>query len=275
MSNTASTGSNEASPGALFRAGRLNDAIAAATARVRKAPGAAPARMLLAELLLFAGNLERADTQVDTAATLDPSLAIAVAEFRQLLRAEQARGQLWSAGRVPEFLDDGPNETQQAALACVVAIRAGDLTAAVAHAAKAEAARVPAAFTIGTRHVDDFRDADDVIGGSLEVLTPTGKYLWIPFERVAALTLHAPERPRDLYWRRATLEVANGPNGEVYLPAVYGCDASESDEALRLGHATDWRDLADGLTRGVGQRLFMAGDEGIPIMELSTLVRAA
>jgi type VI secretion system protein ImpE len=266
---------NEVSAGGLFREGRLKDAIAASTARVRAQPGAAGMRVLLAELLVFAGNLERADTQVDTAATLDPTLAIAVAEFRQLLRAEQARGQLLSAGRVPEFLEDGPTAAQQAALACVVAIRAGDLVVAAAKAVAAEAVREQVAFLADGRQVDDFRDADDVIGGSLEVLTPTGKYLWIPFERVLTLTLHAPERARDLYWRRATLEVASGPSGEVYVPVVYGCDAAESDEALRLGRATDWRDLAEGLTRGVGQRLFMAGEEGVPVMEFSTLIRAA
>jgi type VI secretion system protein ImpE len=229
--------------------------------------------MLLAELLLFAGNLERADTQVDTAATLDPTLAIAVAEFRQLLRAEQARGQLLGAGRVPDFLGDGPTASQQAALACIIAIRTGDLPEAATKAAEAEALRTPTPCLIDGRPVDDCRDADDVIGGSLEVLTPTGKYLWVPFDRITALTLHTPERPRDLYWRRATLEVANGPNGEVYIPAVYASDAAETDEALRLGRATDWHDLAEGLTRGIGQRTFMAGEDGIAIMEFATLTR--
>jgi type VI secretion system protein ImpE len=266
---------DEVSAGELFREGRLRDAIAAATARVRREPGAAASRVLLAELLLFAGNLERADVQLDTAGTIDPSLGIAIAEFRQLLRAEQARGQLLSEGRVPAFLDDQPTDAQRAALACVVAIRAGDLGAATVQVAASEAARPVVAFMLGDRRFDDLRDADDVIGGSLEVLTPTGKYLWVPFERIAALTLHPPERPRDLFWRRATLEVDGGPSGEVYVPALYPCDAAESDEALRLGRATDWRDLADGLTRGVGQRVFMAGEEGVPVMELTSLTRAA
>jgi type VI secretion system protein ImpE len=258
----------------LFRDGRLQDAIAAATARVRAQPAAATARLLLAELLLFAGNLERADTQLDTTSTLDPSLAIAVAEFRQLLRAELARRQLLDDGRVPEFLDT-PTIAQQAALAAVVALRAGDLAAAATHAAEAEAARPPTAFRLDDQTVDDLRDADDLIGGSLEVLTPTGKYLWIPFERINDLTLHAPERPRDLYWRRATLAVEAGPNGEVYVPALYVCDPAETDPALRLGRATDWRELAEGLTRGMGQRTFLAGEAGVAIMDLTTLSRVA
>ncbi len=265
---------DQASVGALFRQGRLRDAIAAATARVRQEPADAAARMLLAELLLFAGSFERADAQLDTAATIDPSFGIAVAEFRQLLRAEQARSQLLSEGRVPEFLAT-PTASQQAALAAVVALRAGDPAAAAVEAAAAEAARPAAAFAIGEQVVDDFRDADDLIGGSLEVLTPTGKYFWVPFERVVALTLHPPERPRDLFWRRATLTVDGGPSGEVYVPALYVSDPAESDEALRLGRATDWRELADGLTRGVGQRIFLAGAEGIAVMDLAPLAQAA
>src|SRR5947207_1510550 len=90
----------------LFRARQLGPAIAAANAEVRRTPGDLGARVLLAELLLFAGTIERADTILDAAATADPTAAVVVAEFRQLLRAETARRQLARDGRVPEFLDD-------------------------------------------------------------------------------------------------------------------------------------------------------------------------
>ena len=43
--------------------------------------------------------------------------------------------------------------------------------------------------------------------GSFEVLTTTGKYYWIPTERVATVEFHPPKRPRDLLWRRATMSV--------------------------------------------------------------------
>jgi type VI secretion system protein ImpE len=260
--------------GALFRAGRLEDAIAAANARLRKEPGSLAARVMLAELLLFAGNLERADSQMTTAITIDPSITVMAAEFRQLLRGEKARTQLLEQGRVPEFLPEGPTAAQREALAGVVAMRSGDLAAAAQHAADAEAIRPKTGFAIGDNRVYDFRDGDDVISASLEVLTPTGKYMWIPFERIAALTLHPPQRPRDLIWRRATLEVEAGPIGEVYVPVLYAGAAAEADDALKLGHATDWRELAEGLTRGVGQRIFVSGEDGLPIMELPPMVRA-
>ena len=58
--------------GSLFREGRLTDAVAAANAAVRKAPSDLGARLLLAELLVFSGNLERADVILDACGDLGP-----------------------------------------------------------------------------------------------------------------------------------------------------------------------------------------------------------
>src|SRR5258708_31168398 len=94
--------------GRLFREGNLADGLTAANAAVRKTPTDIGARVLLAELLVFAGNIERADVVLDACADLDPTAALVVAEFRQLLRGETARRQLFSEGRVPEFLGEPP-----------------------------------------------------------------------------------------------------------------------------------------------------------------------
>jgi hypothetical protein len=120
------------------------------------------------------------------------------------------------------------------------------------------------------RPFDDLRDADDLLAGSFEVLTTTGKYFWIPAERVEALEFHPPKRPRDLLWRRASMSVASGPDGEVYLPAIYAADEPMTD-VLRLGRETDWRQAPDGPVRGVGQRLFIIGEDAVPMMDLGNL----
>ena len=54
----------------LLRDGKLADALTAANnAVVRKTPTDLNARVLLAELLIFSGNLERADVLLDAAST--------------------------------------------------------------------------------------------------------------------------------------------------------------------------------------------------------------
>jgi type VI secretion system protein ImpE len=256
----------EQTAASLFHAGRLDDAVAAAQAALRKAPTDINARVLLGELLAFTGNLERADVVLDAASAIDPSTALVVAEFRQLIRADMARRQLFRDGRVPEFLSD-PTETQRLQLAALVALRGGDAAEALRQTEAAEAARPRAPGKHGDAAFDDMRDADDMLAGSFEVLTTTGKYFWIPTERVQTLEFHPPKRPRDLLWRRASMSVAQGPDGEVYLPAIYVADDPLSDP-LRLGRETDWREAEGAPVRGVGQRLFIVGEDAVPMMEL-------
>lgn len=260
--------------GALFHARKLGEAIAAANAEVRRKPGDLGARVLLAELLLFAGNLERADVILDAASQADPTAAIVVAEFRQLLRADIARRQLSRDGRVPEFLGD-PTPALHATLAAQVALRAGDAAEATRQAAEAETLRPRVSGSLmqasGDVAFDDFRDVDDLSAGFFEVLTTTGKYFWVPTERVVSIVLHPPKRPRDLAWRRATISVNAGPDGEVYIPAIYDTAQPDIADDYRVGYTTDWTDEAAGPVRGIGQRVFLAGDEAYPIMDIAEL----
>ncbi|PPQ33366.1 type VI secretion system accessory protein TagJ [Rhodopila globiformis] len=253
----------------LLRQGRLADAIGAAQATVRKAPTNLDARVLLAELLLAAGNLERADVLMDAAAAVDATASLVAAEFRQLIRAETARRQLFQDGRLPEFLS-GPTPAQRLQLAAIVAMQAGDGTEAARQSDLAEATRPRVPGYAGDATFDDFRDADDLLAGSLEVLTTTGKYFWIPTERVTSAVFHPPARLRDLIWRRVSMAVAEGPEGDVYMPVIYPVADAVSD-LQRLGRETDWREMPGGLVRGVGQKLFLAGEDGIDAMALTAL----
>src|ERR1700710_1451452 len=130
--------------GALFHAGKLADAVAAANAAVRKAPADLAPRVLLAELLLFAGNLERADVILDAGSAVDPQAAVVIAEFRQLLRAEVARRQQRRDGRLPEFLGE-PTSALALTLRAFIALKAGNAAETAVLAAQAEALRPPAA----------------------------------------------------------------------------------------------------------------------------------
>jgi len=260
--------------GRLFREGKLADALTAATAAVRRAPTDIGARVLMAELLAFSGNIERADVVLDAAADLDPTTAMVVAEFRQLLRGETARRQLFGAGRVPEFLGE-PTAAQQLALAAIVARRNGDAAEAARLTAQAEEARPHPAGTLGSTAFTDMRDADDLLASCFEVITTTGKYFWIAPERVLLMEFHPPKRPRDLFWRRATMQVSDGPDGDVYVPVLYP-PATKATTAptdpLRLGRATDWQQAGDGgPTVGLGAVTVLVGEEALTWLEMDKI----
>lgn len=258
-------------PSQLFQAGRLQDAIAAATQAVKAKPADIDRRGLLAEFLLFAGALERADTQLDALSTQNPEAAVAVALIRQLIRGEQARQQLFGDGRPPEFLDLPPPDHLRLKLEAVVAARDGRPADAAALCRAAEETRQPLGGTHNGAPFDDFRDLDDVFGGMIEAVTSTGKYFWIPAERVERIEFHPPQRPRDLLWRRASMNVRGGPDGDVFIPAIYPGLPADAAESLRLGRATEWSEDAAAPVRGAGQRTYLIGEEALPIMQLGVL----
>jgi type VI secretion system protein ImpE len=254
----------------LYASGQLRAAIETLNAEVRARPSDGDCRGFLVELLCLDGNLDRADQQLEALSTQDPGASVGVALWRQLIRAERWRQQFFLEGRVPELLA-APEARLQLHLRASVHARAGELTQAAECLAEAENARPHLHGTSGDVRFDDFRDLDDLVSCVLEILTSNGKYYWVPLERVCGLELHKPARPRDLLWRRATIEVEEGPEGEVYLPTIYAPLPSDADERTKLGRATDWRG-GDGIpVRGEGLRTFLVGDEARTVLELGAL----
>lgn len=260
-------------PHECLKDGRLAEALEASQAKVRSSPSDLEARWLLAELLVLNGEIERADQQFDTLMNLEPRAAVTAAPIRQLLRAETARRDFFSAGRVPELID-GVDEGIRARLEAFVHARAGDRAAAGRTVAAAERDRPALSGTLDGKPFGDFRDLDDITAGVFEVLTRTGKYYWIPMARVDRVEFTPPERPLDLLWRPARMVVRDAFDAEVHLPAVYGTEGDRDDE-LRLGRRTDWLGAEGDAIVGVGRRTFVIdGEEPIDMMAIGTLTLA-
>ena len=259
----------------LYKEGRLAAAIDAATRAVKDSPSDLAARWLLAELLIVGGDLERADKQLDTLMSLDARAAVNVIPLRHLVRAETARREFFRSASLPDFLAEGPTKTMALRLESFVQLRAGDTARASELAEAAEDARPMLPGTIGDRPFSDLRDLDDVVAGVFEVLTHTGKYYWIPAERVELLEFTPPATPLDLVWRPVHMVVRDGFDAQVHMPAIYGMIEGEidgGDDAAKLGRSTTWIGDPPAPVRGVGQRLFVLdGDQEIGVMELSTV----
>jgi type VI secretion system protein ImpE len=253
-----------------YDAGRLNDALAASLAEVKSAPADLGRRGFLCELACFAGDLERADRQLDLLGDQDPQAALGVSLFRQLIRAEQARQQFYTEGRLPEFVAEATPVIKMHLEASIL-LRDGKPGEAAKLLAEAEGQRPKAGGACDGRPFTDFRDLDDLVAPVFEVLTSNGKYYWIPVERVESVEFRPPQRPRDLIWRRVHMVVRDGPDGEVYLPTLYAGTHAAAEDGLRLGRATDWTGGNGAPVRGMGQRTYLVGDEARTILELKEL----
>jgi type VI secretion system protein ImpE len=254
----------------LYRSGDLSQAVAAALEVVKSAPTDIGARWQLAELSAVAGDLERADKQVDVVSQQSPEMGTAVAVFRQLIRAEQSRREVFDKGRVPDFLGE-PGEVLTETLRALTFLRSGDAAGAAEIAWAVEEKRKKPSGRYGPAAFADVRDLDDLLAPVLEVLTTTGKYYWVAWENIELLEFRPLERIRDLLWRQARLIVRGGPDGVVYIPAIYAGTTPASDPSLRLGRSTDWAEVHPGFVRGLGQRILLIGDDDRPILECEKL----
>jgi type VI secretion system protein ImpE len=254
-------------PTDAYKAGKLGDAIAAAIEQVRSNPADRGKRLFLAELSCFAGDLERADKQLDVLFTPDAPDVTAIVLFRQLLRGETARREVFTQGRVPEFLAK-PTDALKLRLEALIHLREKRPTEAAELLAKAEDQRPAVTGTCDGASFDDFRDLDDVTAAVLEVITANGNYYWVPLESMELLEFHKPERARDLYWRPAHLIVKDGPDGVVYVPTLYHGTHTATDEAIKLGRGTTWTGGDTEAYRGLGLREFLVGDASKSIMEI-------
>jgi type VI secretion system protein ImpE len=199
-----------------------------------------------------------------------PAQSLGIVQFRSLLRGEQARREVAEQGRVPELLTE-PTAALRTCLQTLVALRAGDPAEAARHAAAAEAARPPLSGTADGADFDDLRDLDDVYGPVLEFLTGQGDCAWVPLEHIAAIKLQPPTRIRDLVWRHAELHLADGRTTAVFVPMLYPATYRETNDALRLGRATEWKEPTTGLVQGVGQRMWLVGDDVRPLVDIKVL----
>lgn len=259
---------------ALFDAGNLSEAIAAALSEVKSKPTDTTKRSFLCSLLCFAGDFERADRQLDTISKQDTKSAVSIGIWRGILRGEVARQQFYVEGRMPEFLSPPPAPREAAALKASIEIREGDVAAAAklldCDERKSFKVAGSAEDESSTIKFEEFRDWDDITSCTLEVIASNGKFFWIPMADVHSLEFEPVTTPRDLIWRQATISVENGPDGEVYLPALYPGSAKHESDDVKLGRVTDWVEQGD-LLRGVGVRMFALGEENRQILQLKSL----
>jgi type VI secretion system protein ImpE len=248
----------------LYKAGRLREAIDAQEQEVKASAIDPSRRLFLFELLLFAGDLEHARRQAEAIAYKDTGLDSALAVYRKLLDAEQARRDLFSRGVAPGFFGE-PSEHLRLRLSAVNRLREGHSAEAAEVLGRANEAIPPFSGRLNGQPFHSLRDADDLFAGVLEVMAH-GRYFWVGLEQVRLLTMHPPRFPRDLVFIPAHLELKD-EEGDIFVSALYPGSHEHADDQVKLGRMTDWKELDGGLLLGIGLHSFVRDDDDIALLE--------
>ncbi|UIY31304.1 hypothetical protein LZK73_29450 (plasmid) [Neorhizobium galegae] len=105
----------------------LDAALDMAKAHLKSNPSDQEARHLYIDLLVLAGEYERADTQCSLAVTFAPDATMGFALLRNELRGMAARDAWFASGAVPEF-PGGPSNLDKLAVRLGLAHRMQDAT---------------------------------------------------------------------------------------------------------------------------------------------------
>jgi type VI secretion system protein ImpE len=253
----------------LFDQGELSAALKQLTQDVRANPTDSHLRIFLFELLCFAGDLDRAEKQLDVVAHQNSEMQIGAIVYKQILQAEKARRAVFSGNQVPEFLAKPPEHATYH-LEALKLLREGETAEALILLEKAWELRSSLSGAIEGKLFHQFEDSDPFLGPFLEAIV-NGRYHWLPLERIQSIELIKPQHLRDLIWARARIESLDGEAGDVFLPVLYSGSSDHPEDAVKLGRATAWIDKGAGLVRGAGQRMFLIDEQEHSMLELTEI----
>lgn len=243
----------------LLREGRPQEALQSLQAEIRKAPADPKLRVFLFQLLAVLGQWDRALTQLNVAGEMDAETLPMVQTYREALRCEVLRAQVFTGQRSPLIFGDP--EPWMALL-----LEALRLTAA-GHHAEAQTTREQAFETAPTTTgvLDDqpfawLADADPRLGPMLEAIV-NGRYYWIPLQHIQTICLEPPADLRDYVWMPAQFTWSNGGETVGLIPARYPGSQDSVDPLVQLGRKTDWLECEAETWLGMGQRV-LATDQG-------------
>ncbi|MEE4376953.1 MAG: type VI secretion system accessory protein TagJ [Candidatus Competibacteraceae bacterium] len=248
-----------------LREGNLEESLAQLQDQVRKNPAKAEYRVFLFQLLVVLGQWQRALTQLNVLGEMDASTLAMVQTYREALRCEVLRAQVFAGQRSPLIF--GQPEEWVALL-----LEALQLTAQ-GHYQQAQAVRENAFETAPTtsgsldgQPFDWIADADTRMGPMLEAIVD-GRYYWIPFQRISKITLEKPEDLRDMVWAPVQFTWANGGETVGLIPTRYPGSQDSNDSQILLAHKTEWNEHESDTFLGLGQRVLATDVAEYPLLD--------
>jgi type VI secretion system protein ImpE len=230
-------------PLALYREGKLREAVAALGDELRSNPLDVKRRTFLFELLLFAGEFDRAEKQLEILAGANPGGAMGLLLYRSALHAERTRQAMFANHELPSSKPE--------------ATHGGECNGT--------------AFS-------EFSDADPRIGPNLEVFI-AGSYTWIPIHYLRRLKIEPPANLRDLVWARAVVETSADFRlqelGEVLLPVLCPLSPKHSDENVKLGRESAWEPDQEFGEIPYGAKMMIIDEAEIPLLDIRSVTWSA
>jgi len=254
----------------LLREGRVAEALSALQDRVRSEPADPKLRVFLFQILCVLGQWDRAITQLNVAAELDPATLLMAQTCRPALNCEALRADVFAGKRTPLIFGQPP-EWIGSLLEANRLLAQGQHEAAGQLRERAFENAPATAGAIDGAAFEWIADADMRLGPVLEAIIQ-GKYYWVPLERIHQIRMEPPSDLRDLVWAPANVQWTNGGEAVALIPARYPGSEASDDEAILMARMTTWEQGEAGVCTGLGQRVLATDAGEYPLLEIKSIV---
>lgn len=251
---------------ALFRVGHLAESLSELQKDIRQRPADGRLRVFLAQLLMLAGEWDRALNQLNVAGELDSGSLPLKYTYSAAIQCERVREAVFRGERSPLVFGEPAPWIAQLIQSLTLQTQGNVAQAAVVRALALEAAPATAG-TLNGAQFDWIADADSRLGPILEVLL-NGEYYWVPFSRIRRVVAEAPVDARDLVWLPAQFTWTNDGEATGFIPVRYPGSERSADNSILLSRRTEWREIADHAFAGTGQRVLTTSSDELGVLEI-------
>ncbi len=250
----------------ILREGNPKEALLKLQEQVRKNPSNPEYRTFLFQLLSVLGEWDRAMNQLNVVAELDDGTLAMVQTYREALRCEALRTEIFNGTRTP-LLFGQPQEWVALMAEALRLTAEGKIAESQEIRNKAFDAAPATSGTIDGAPFSWIADADGRLGPILEAVI-NGHYYWVPLHQIRTINIEEPADLRDIVWMPAYFTWSNGGETVGLIPTRYPETQASEDHSLLMSRRTEWVDKGADLYLGLGQRMLTTDSADYPLMDI-------
>lgn len=235
---------------------------------IRAEPTKASLRTFYFQLLAVMGDWDKALAQLQVCAQLDPKALPMAQAYREAMRCELLRTEVFEGRRTPFVVGEPPQWLSY----MVDALKAqAEGSQEAAFDLRTQALDMAPAIS-GSINGDPFEwlcDSDSRLGPIFELYS-AGCYYWVPLSSIKSITLEKPQDLRDVVWQPAELTLVNEGTLQGVVPVRYPAHAGDED-GLRLARRTEWSEIGGDHLAGRGQRVLITDQGDHAMLDVRTI----
>lgn len=252
-----------------LKEGDADAALAFLQDDVRRNPSNVKSRIFLFQLLSILGQWNRALKQLKVVGDLDAGALAMVQTYRETLRCEAFRAEVFSGNLLPLVFGD-PEDWTPLLLESLRLSANGRYMEAQRLREQAFDMALAVSGSIDGQPFEWISDGDTRLGPVVEAIVK-GRYYWIPFHRIKKINIDEPEDLRDIVWLPAHFAWTNGGEAVGFIPTRYPGSESSEDGLLKIARKTCWVEKEGDAFFGLGQRMWSTDGGLHPLMDIRTV----